>query len=225
MVGIVGATVMPHALLVHSWLTKNKISDMKDNLENPEDKQKILQYHKFDNFSSLLFAGLINGAMLVMAAAAFYGKQLDVQTLNDAYKILQPLFGPAAALVFSIALLSSGLSSSITGTLSGQAIMDGLTDIHVKPWIRRIITRFINIIPLTIAILLGINPLDILVVSQVILSIMIPLPLIPILYYSSKKEIMKDITNKKITIVVASLFTVIILFLNVFLIIDVIFRL
>ena len=218
---IVGATVMPHALLIHSWLTKNKISEMADDFKDPTDKRQILSYHKFDNFVSLLFAGFINAAMLIMAAAAFYGKSFDVQTLTDAYKILQPLFGAAAAVIFAIALLSAGLSSSITGTLSGQAIMDGLTEIHIKPWVRRVVTRFINIIPLTMAILLGINPLEILVVSQVILSLLIPLPLIPIIYYSSKTGVMKEITNRKITTVVASVFGLVIIVLNIYLLVDV----
>lgn len=224
-VGIVGATVMPHALLIHSWLTKNKIEDLYGS-ENfiqehatTKEKHKILRYHQFDNFISLFIAGLINAAMLIMAAAAFYG--FPVATLEEAYIILQPLFGKIAAMVFAIALLSAGISSSITGTLAGQAIMDGLTEIHISPFIRRIITRVINLIPLLIAILLGIEPLLILVVSQVVLSIMIPLPLIPILYFSSKHEIMKEFTNRKITIYVAVFFSMIILALNFYLLADV----
>ena len=156
-----------------------------------------------------------------MAAAAFYENSLKVATLEEAYIILQPLFGKIAAIVFAIALLSAGISSSITGTLAGQSIMDGLTEIHIKPWIRRFITRVINVIPLTIAILLGIEPLLILVASQVVLSIMIPLPLIPILYYSSKRDIMKEFTNRKITLYVASFFALIILALNAYLLVDV----
>ena len=222
-VGIVGATVMPHALLIHSWLIKNKVTEIygsENNFSVPE-KKKMLNYHIFDNVISLFFAGLINAAMLILAAAAFYENSINVATLEEAYVILQPLFGKIAALVFAIALLSAGISSSITGTLAGQAIMDGLTDVHIKPWIRRTITRFINVIPLTIAIILGIEPLLILVVSQVVLSLMIPLPLIPILYYSSKKDLMKEFTNKKITLFVASVFAIIILALNVYLLIDV----
>lgn len=226
-VGIVGATVMPHALLIHSWLTKNKMTELygSENNFSTEKKKKILRYHQFDNFISLFIAGLINAAMLILAAAAFYEHSLKVATLEEAYIILQPLFGRIAALVFAIALLSAGISSSITGTLAGQAIMDGLTDVHIKPWIRRVITRFINVIPLTIAILLGIEPLLILVVSQVVLSIMIPLPLIPILYYSSKKDLMKEFTNRKITLYVASFFAIIILVLNAYLLVDVVISL
>ena len=226
-VGIIGATVMPHALLIHSWLIKNKMTDIygPDNNLTVEKKKKVLRYHQFDNFISLFFAGLINAAMLILAAAVFYGSSINELTIEKAYIILNPLFGEIAALIFAIALLSAGISSSITGTLAGQSIMDGLTNIHIKPWVRRVITRFINVIPLTIAILLKIDPLEILVVSQVILSIMIPLPLIPIIYYSSKPEIMKEFTNKKITLYLASFFGFIILVLNFYLLVDVVISL
>ena len=231
MVGIIGATVMPHALLIHSWLIKNKVSEMyengnlEDNPHSPVVQKKLLRYHLIDNFISLFVAGLINAAMLILAAATFYKNSVTVATLEEAYIILKPLFGEIAAIVFAIALLSAGLSSSITGTLAGQAIMDGLTDIHIKPWIRRLVTRFINLIPITIAILLGIEPLIILVISQVVLSIMIPLPLIPILYYSSKKDLMKELTNKPVTIFVAGMFALLIIALNAYLLIDVLISL
>lgn len=230
-VGIVGATVMPHALLIHSWLVKNKVADLygptSNFSENASDEKKhlLLRYHQIDNTVSLFLAGLINAAMLIMAAAAFYAHDLQVATLEEAYIILEPLFGKIAAIVFAIALLSAGISSSITGTLAGQAIMDGLTEFHISPWIRRVITRFINVIPLTIAIILGIEPLLILVVSQVILSLMIPLPLIPIIYYSSKKEVMGFFTNRKITLLSATFFAIIIIALNAYLLIDVILTL
>ncbi len=230
-VGIIGATVMPHALLIHSWLIKNKVSEMyengnlEDNPHSPVVQKKLLRYHLIDNFISLFVAGLINAAMLILAAATFYKNSVTVATLEEAYIILKPLFGEIAAIVFAIALLSAGLSSSITGTLAGQAIMDGLTDIHIKPWIRRLVTRFINLIPITIAILLGIEPLIILVISQVVLSIMIPLPLIPILYYSSKKDLMKELTNKPVTIFVAGMFALLIIALNAYLLIDVLISL
>ena len=225
-VGIIGATVMPHALLIHSWLIKNKVNDLYGSetfviYASKTEKRKILNYHRFDNFIALSLAGLINASMLIMAAAAFYYNGKVVVTLNEAYIILKPLFGPIAASIFAIALLSAGLSSSITGTLAGQAIMDGLVEVHISPWIRRIITRIINLVPLTIAILLNIEPLVILVISQVILSLMIPLPLIPILYFSSKESIMKEFKNKKITIIIAGIFTIIILLLNMYLLIDI----
>lgn len=211
-VGIIGATVMPHALFVHSWLIKNKIINL-----NLKDKQLARKFHLFDNVVSLFIAGLINAAMLIMAAAAFYGLGSEVATLEQAYKTLIPLFGNFAALVFALALLSAGISSSVTGALSGQAVMDGLTDFKIPLWLRRLITRFINIIPLTIAIYLNLEPLDILIYSQVTLSLLIPLPLIPIIWFSAKKDLMGDLVNKKITTIFAALFGLVIITFNVYL--------
>jgi len=212
-VGIIGATVMPHALFVHSWLIKNKIINSNGTFK---DKFKALRFHKIDNIASLTIAGLINAAMLIMAAAAFYDVA-DVATLAGAYKTLIPLFGTFAALVFAIALLSAGISSSVTGTLAGQAIMDGLTGFKLNIFVRRLITRFINVIPLTIAILLGAEPLKILIYSQVTLSFLIPLPLIPIIMFTSNKSLMKELTNKKSTTIMAIVAAAIILVFNVYL--------
>jgi len=217
-VGIIGATVMPHALFVHSWLIKNKV------LTNGfTDKKQILKYHQIDNIVSLTLAGFVNAAMLIMAAAAFYHVGV-VATLEGAHATLIPLFGSFAAFVFAIALLSAGISSSVTGTLAGQAIMDGLTDFKINIWIRRLITRIINVIPLTIAILLGIEPLKILIYSQTALSFLIPLPLIPIIMFSANKDIMKELVNKKITTIVASVFALIILGFNAYLLYLVFFK-
>ena len=212
-VGIIGATVMPHALFVHSWLIKNKIINSNGTFK---DKFKALRFHKIDNIASLTIAGLINAAMLIMAAAAFYNVA-DVATLAGAYKTLIPLFGTFAALVFAIALLSAGISSSVTGTLAGQAIMDGLTGFKINLFVRRLITRFINVIPLTIAILLGAEPLKILIYSQVTLSFLIPLPLIPIIMFTSNKSLMKELTNKKSTTIMAIVAAAIILVFNAYL--------
>ncbi len=211
-VGIIGATVMPHALFVHSWLIKNKVIDSK-----VKDKETLRKYHAFDNVFSLIIAGLINAAMLIMAAAAFYGIGSEVATLEGAYTTLIPLFGGFAATVFALALLSAGISSSVTGVLSGQAIMDGLVGFKISPWVRRIITRVLNVIPLVIAILMGIEPLDILIYSQVVLSLLIPLPLVPIIMFSANRRIMGDLVNTKLTTIVATLFGLIILGFNFYL--------
>ena len=157
-VGIIGATVMPHALFVHSWLVKNKIIG-----NNFGDKFQTLKYHLIDNVVSLTVAGFINAAIMIMSAAAFYKAGITVATLDQAYTTLIPLFGKFAALVFALALLSAGISSSVTGTLAGQSVMDGLTGFRISIWVRRLITRFINVIPVTIAIVLGIEPLRILI--------------------------------------------------------------
>jgi manganese transport protein len=163
------------------------------------------------------FAGLVNAAIMVMAAAAFGTHGLNVATIQDAYITLQPLFGPAAATVFGITLLASGLSSSTTGTIAGQAIMEGMLGRKMNLWVRRIVTRLINTIPTTIAILAGIEPLLILVYSQVALSLLLPLPLIPLLIFTKNKKLMGQFVNKRITTIVATIFVAIIVVFNVLL--------
>ncbi|MEW6722357.1 MAG: Nramp family divalent metal transporter [Candidatus Micrarchaeota archaeon] len=212
-VGIIGATVMPHALFVHSWLMKNKM----DENGRSVDRKTALKYHIADNIMSLSVAGIINAAILIMAAAAFYNSGFDVATIDEAYRTLTPLFGPLASTVFAVALLSAGISSSITGTLAGQSIMESLTDFRLSPAMRRVITRGINVIPLLIAILLGIEPLQILVYSQVALSMLIPLPLVPLIWFSSDRKLMGELANRKITTLVACVFALVILAFNAYL--------
>jgi manganese transport protein len=211
-VGIIGATIMPHALFIHSWLIKNKLKESK-----AKDKKRFLKFHVADTIISLTVAGIVNAAMLIMAASAFYQKGI-IATLSQAYYTLVPLFGEFAAIVFGSALLISGMASSITGTLAGQSIMEGLTRFRIGIFTRRVITRFINMIPLTAAILLGLEPLKVLVYSQVILSILIPLPLIPIILFTSDKKIMGNLVNKKWTTIFAWTLSALIIALNVYLI-------
>lgn len=211
-VGIVGATVMPHAIYVHSWLTKNRLDE-----NTIEEKRKLRKLHLNENVVTLTIAGLVNAAILVAAAAAFYPKYSDISTINEAYGIMIPLYGPLAAIVFAITLLSSGLASSTTGTLAGQAIMDGLLGTRVNIYLRRFVTRFVNVFPTTIAILLGLDPLSLLVYSQVILSLMIPLPMIPLIIYTSRRRIMGEFANRKVTTVLALISASIIVALNAFL--------
>jgi manganese transport protein len=154
---------------------------------------------------------------MIMAAVAFNPSHQGLESISDAYKMLIPVFGMAAANIFLITLLSSGIASSITGTLAGQAIMEGFLGKKVNIWLRRIITRFVNVIPTTIALLLGIDPLHILVYSQVILSILIPLPMIPLLILTRNRQIMGQFVNRKITSVIASIFIAVIVALNVYL--------
>lgn len=212
-VGIIGATVMPHAIFVHSWLIKNK----SHSIDFKNDEKKLF-YHMTEDVLSMGIAALINAAMLIMSAAVFYGLGDRVATLEGAYITLSPLFGSFASFVFAIALLAAGISSSITGALSGQAVMDGLTDFNVPLWVRRLITRVINVIPLTIAILIGIEPLNVLVYSQVILSLLLPLPLIPLLIFTSDKKIMGELVNRKATSAIAVLFSAVIIAFNAYLI-------
>jgi len=214
-VAIVGATVMPHTLVLQSYLTKNKVVGM-----DLAQRQKLLRYHRWDTIVNLGFAGAIQIGILVMAAAAFF-VVTDANgglTLNDAYYTLIPLFGFAAATIFAITLLFSGLSASTVGVLAGQALFEGLLGTKVNPWLRRIVLRVINVIPASAAILLGMNPILLLIYSQVVLSLLIPLPLIPLIWYTSRKKFMGSFfVNRPYTTVLAVLSGATILVLNVLL--------
>ncbi len=213
-VGIVGATVMPHALFVHSWLTKNKLTT-----GSLEEKRRHRRLHVREVILTLTIASLVNVAILVSAAAAFYPTYSGVSTISQAYGILKPLYGPLAAAVFAITLLASGLASSTTGTLAGQSIMDGLLGTHINKYLRRLVTRIINVFPTTLAILIGLNPLSLLVYSQVILSLMIPLPMIPLIIYTRRKGLMGEFVNKNTTTILGILSAVLIIALNIYLLI------
>ena len=208
-VGVVGATVMPHAIFVHSALSNDKVTE-----PNIEKKRRVMRLHRAESVIMFTFAGLVNAAIMVMAAAAFGSRGINVATIQDAYVTLQPLFGPAAATVFGVTLLASGLSSSTTATIAGQAIMEGMLGRKMNLWIRRIVTRLINTIPTTIAILAGIEPLLILVYSQVALSLLLPLPLLPLLIFTKDKKLMGTFVNRRITTILAAIFIGTIILLN-----------
>jgi len=208
-VGVVGATVMPHAIFVHSALANDKVTT-----PDVETKRKVLGMHRVESLVMFTFAGLVNAAIMVMAAAAFSQHHLVVATIEEAYVTLLPLFGGAAAVVFALTLLASGLSSSTTATIAGQAIMEGLLGRKTNLWVRRIVTRVINMVPVTIAILAGIAPLDILVYSQVALSLLLPLPLLPLWILTKDKKLMGSFVNRRITTIVAGVFIFLIVVLN-----------
>ena len=212
-VGIIGATVMPHALFVHSWLTKNKLKD-----KSIQEKRTLRKLHLTETVGILTIAGMVNAAIMIIAAAAFHAHFSNIASISDAYKTLIPLFGLGAGTVFIITLLASGISSSVVGTLAGQTIMEGLLGLKVNVWLRRIVTRFINVIPTTIALLLGFDPLSILVYSQVILSLMIPLPMIPLVLLTRNKAVMGEFVNRNITTIISVVFVGIILSFNSYLI-------
>jgi manganese transport protein len=213
-VGIIGATVMPHALFVHTSLSARKV------LDKPlAEKRKARKFHLYECVILLTIAGLVNAAILIMAAAAFHTHNSDVTSISAAYKMLVPLFGIGAGVIFLVTLLSSGISSSVVGTMAGQVIYDGLLGKKANQWVRRFITRFVNVIPTTVAVLLGIDPLNILVYSQIILSLLIPLPMIPLILLSRNKELMGEFVNRKITTILSFVFSGIILGFNSYLII------
>ena len=218
-VGIVGATVMPHVLWLHSSLTSAKLPRWGIKENEHRQKRKLLGLHLRENIVILSIAGCVNVAILVMAAAAFfrYG-YTNIQQINQAYDILGPLFGSAAAIIFGITLLCSGIASSLVGTLAGQELMTSLLGVKVNPYLRRIITRGINVFPTTLCILLGISPLALLFYSQVFLSILIPLPMIPLIWYTSKKKVMGPYVNRHPTIIIALAVGAVIVALNIALI-------
>ncbi len=214
-VGVIGATVMPHALIAHSWLTKNKLTS-----GDEADKKRLLRYHKWDTIVNMSNASYVNLAIMAMAAAAFYFHgYTNVATIDDAYKTLTPLFGVAASIVFAITLFASGWASSTMSVMAGQIIFEELIGMKFNPWVRRIAIRVINIVPTSIMISLGYDPLYLLVVSQVILSLLIPLPMIPLILFTKSKEIMGNFVNRNITTILAVVCAVIIIGLNAYLII------
>lgn len=219
-VGVIGATVMPHALFVHSSLTRDRARG-----KNIAERKTLRKLHLTENIILLTIAGLVNAAIMIMSASAFYQPQYEsgIDSVSEAYKTMVPLFGMGAGLVFLVTLLSSGIASSVTGTLAGQAIMEGMLGRKINVWLRRFVTRFINVIPTTIAILLGLDPLNILVYSQVILSLLIPLPMIPLVILTRNRGMMGEFVNRKITTVIALLFVAIILAFNFYLIMQTIF--
>jgi manganese transport protein len=213
-VGVIGATVMPHALFIHSSLTKRRAQG-----KSVEEKRDVRKMHLIENVALLTIAGIVNAAIMIMSAAAFYPDNSGISSISEAYKTLVPLFGMAAGVIFLVTLLSSGIASSVTGTLSGQAIMEGLLGMKVNIWVRRFITRFVNVVPTTIAILIGLDPLSILIYSQVILSLMIPLPMIPLVILTKNKLLMGEFVNRKLTTLLAIAFAGVILAFNMYLII------
>ncbi|MEI8094220.1 MAG: Nramp family divalent metal transporter [Spirochaetales bacterium] len=187
-VGILGATVMPHVIYLHSALTQNRIPS-----RGPADTRKMLNFTKVEIVFALGIAGLINMAMLAAASAAFFGKGMqNGGDLTVAYQTLVPLLGPLAGGAFAIALLASGLSSSSVGTMSGQVVMEGFTSLKLPVWIRRLVTM----VPAFVVIGLGADPTQSLILSQVVLSFGIPFAVIPLLLYTSRARIMGAFANK-----------------------------
>lgn len=208
-VGMIGATVMPHAIFVHSWLTKNKLVK-----KTHEEKVQKRRLHLTETVVLLAIAGVVNAGLLLVAVPLFPNPNITIQI---AYHDFATLYGPAIAVLFVVSMLASGLSSSTTGTIAGQAIMEDLIGKHGSVWLRRVITRVVNVFPTTAAILLGLNPLSLLVYSQVILSLMIPLPMVPLVFYTAKKRYMGDFANTRLTVVMSFVTAVVIIGLNAYL--------
>jgi len=193
-IGILGATVMPHNLYLHSSIVQTR-----KYADTAESKQEAIHFATIDSSVALMFALFINAAILIMAAAAFHGSgHQDVADIGDAYQLLSPLLGTTrASVLFAVALLCSGQNATLTGTLAGQIVMEGFVNIRLRPWLRRLITRLIAIVPAIIVVALygerGTGALIIL--SQVVLSLQLPFAVFPLVKFTSEPEKMGQFVN------------------------------
>src|SRR5438093_1624317 len=212
-IGILGATVMPHNLYLHSSIVQTR-----DFGSSTRDRREAVRYAIFDSTLALGFALFINAAILVLGAAAFHTRGLhNVAEIADAYKLLSPVLGASlASTLFACALLASGQNSTLTGTLAGQIVMEGFLDIRLKPWLRRLITRSIAIIPAALVIgFAGENRVtSLLILSQVILSFQLPFAVIPLIQFTSSRSKMGEFANSPLTTVIAWILAAAILFFN-----------
>ncbi|MGC8490384.1 MAG: Nramp family divalent metal transporter [Syntrophobacteraceae bacterium] len=208
--GIVGATVMPHAIYLHSALTQGRIV-----VEDPGRRKRLFHFEIVDVVVAMGVASLINMAMLIMAASTFFKHGLTgVATLQTAYHTVQPLLGRSSGVIFAVALLASGLSSSAVGTMAGQIMMQGFLRRRIKVWIRRLVT----IVPSMAVILLGLDPTRTLVISQVVLSFGLPFAIIPLVLFTRRKDVMGELVNNPVVTALAAMVAALILVLNVYLI-------
>jgi len=207
--GILGATVMPHVVFLHSALTQGRIV-----VRDPRQLRRLFRFECVDVTLAMGVAGLVNGAMLIMAAATFFEEGLTtVGTIEEAHKTLAPLLGGASSWVFAVSLLASGLSSSTVGTMSGQVIMQGFVHWQIPIWVRRLLTM----LPALIVIGIGLEPTRTLVLSQVVLSFGLPFALVPLALFTARADLMGVLVNHRVTTVIFRLVTLLIIALNLFL--------
>ena len=221
-IGILGATVMPHNLYLHSSIVQTRNFE-----KTPEGKRSAIFFATIDSTLSLSLAFFINAAILILAAATFHnsGNQ-NVADIHDAYHLLDPVLGVKfAGIFFAVALLASGQNSTLTGTLEGQIVMEGFLNIRLKPWLRRLITRLVAVIPaLVVTVLYGEKGTgDLLILSQVILSFQLSFAVVPLVMFTSDKLKMGEFTNAKFLKISAWIVAVIIIALNIYLLWDTFF--
>jgi manganese transport protein len=211
--GILGATVMPHALYLHSALTQDRIR-----VKEESQLRRLLRFEIVDVIVAMGVASLVNAAMLIMAAATFHRTGLThIASIEEAHRTLEPLLGKAASWVFGVSLLASGLSSSTVGTSAGQVIMQGFVNRHIPVWLRRGIT----VVPSLIVIATHLDPTRTLVISQVVLSFGLPFAVVPLVLFTARRKVMGVLVNRRLTTVIASLVAVLIVMLNVYLLVQV----
>ncbi len=212
-IGILGATVMPHNLYLHSSIVQTRAFGQVAN-----HRREAIRYAVLDSTLALGFALFINAAILVLGAAAFHVRGFtEVAEIADAYKLLSPVLGAGfASTLFALALLASGQNSTLTGTLAGQIVMEGFLEFRMKPWLRRLVTRSLAILPAVLVIgLMGEGRVTaLLILSQVILCFQLPFAVIPLIQFTSDRAKMGEFTNSRATIVVAWITTAMILGLN-----------
>jgi manganese transport protein len=211
-VGIIGATVMPHAIYLHSSLMQNRVPTVTD-----AERRRVLHFSNVEVLFALGVAGLINMAMVAMAAAVFHdGVYNDVADIGTAYRTLIPLLGAGAAGVFLVSLLASGLSSSVVGTMAGQVIMQDFVDFRIPLWLRRLVTM----VPAFVVVALGVNATEALVLSQVVLSLVLPVPMIALLIFTARRDVMGRFVNGRLTNVAALAAAIVVLALNLILLLQ-----
>ena len=211
-VGIIGATVMPHALYLHSGLTQNRAAARDDG-----ERAALLRYSNREVGVALSIAGLVNIAMVMMAAAAFHLGHSDVAEIETAYRTLTPLLGAGAASVFLVSLLASGLSSSTVGTMAGQMIMQGFVGFRIPLWLRRLVT----VLPAFAVVGMGVNATHALVISQVVLSFVLPIPMVALVLFTRRRDIMGRFASGRFADALAIAGAAAIIVLNVVLILQV----
>ena len=213
--GILGATVMPHVIYLHSSLTQRRVVGA-----NEGERKRIFRFEQIDVVIAMTIAGLVNMAMLIMAAGVFHSRGLtQIGDIDEAYRGLGTIVGNHADAIFGIALLASGLASSSVGTLAGQVVMQGYIKRQIPLFLRRVITMAPSLVILAI----GVNPSSALIVSQIALSFGIPFALIPLVMFCRNRELMGDLVNRRATNIAAYLVVAVIVSLNVFLLYDTIF--
>ena len=205
-VAIIGATVMPHALFLHSGLTQNRVP-----LKTEKERVMLLRFSNIEIIIALTIAGLINMAMVIMASAAFHKGFPEVAEIETAYHTLVPLLGIGAAGIFLLSLIASGISSSVVGTMAGQLIMQGFVGLHIPLWVRRVVTM----VPSFVVIGLGVNATHALVISQVILSLALPFPMVALVWFTCRHDVMGTYKNRATMTAIAILAAITVLSLNV----------
>jgi manganese transport protein len=207
--GILGATVMPHVIFLHSALMQGRVV-----VRDPRRMRRLFRYEVIDVLIAMGIAGLINAAMLIMASKTFYPEHTDVDAIETAYLTLKEVLGGSANFIFALSLLAAGLSSSAVGTMSGQVIMQGFLKFHIPIWLRRGLTMA----PALVVILAGLDPTQSLILSQVVLSFGLPFAVLPLLRFTSRRHLMGPLVNSRLTNALAGLAAGLILALNIFLV-------